>query len=88
MCTKSSWCSTIGRLVQIIVVIVVDNSQLELSCIAFPLSLSRSVREKDRSTSSSSHHENLNSVILSMLQSRSRAERAQSLKFNWARACA
>ena len=34
-----------GRLVQVVVTIVVDNSQLELSCIAFPLSLSRSIRE-------------------------------------------
>ena len=41
--------------------IVVDNSQLELFSIAFPVSVSRSIREIDRSTSNSSHHENLHS---------------------------
>ena len=48
---------------QIVFMIVVDNSQLELPSVAFTLSVSRSILVKDRSTSNSycSHRENIHS---------------------------
>ena len=39
--------------------IVVDNSQLELSSIAFPIGVSRSIRGIEKSTRNGSHRENL-----------------------------